>query len=620
MTLRRRVILILSSALILAVGLVYAASRFVLIEDLNEIEETEARKNVERVLSYLDLTISDLGAMALNWAAWDDTYNFIETGDEQYIESNLVIDSFLHLRLNLMLFANVSGETVFSKTVDLDKEEVVPISPSLQKYLSDNRSLLEQPGTEGSKSGIILLDEGPMLIASWPILTSEKKGPARGTLIFGRYLNVTEINRMAHAASLRMYIQPVRDLNSYSDLADALVPLLAGGVPIFTKLLNTEYIAGYALLRDIYGNPALVLRVDASRDIYRQGQVSVAYYILVVLAIGLLTIGVSFLILEKQLLSRLTRMVREAIQVTKIGDPTTRLSVVGSDEIALVSQTVNSMLAVLEESAQDLKKGYEQEKELRQNLETEINKRIEFTRALVHELKTPITPVLAASELLLEEIKEERLMRLVQSIDRGASNLNQRIDELLDLARGETDMLQLNLDSIDPIPLLREIGHEMIPVALSKGQSLTVELPSSTLAVSADRERLRQVVQNLLDNAFKYTPDGGSITLRAREDGANLVVEVQDTGLGISEEDKRRLFDPYYRVESDKERLSGLGLGLALSKKFVELHGGRIWVKSRKGEGSTFGFSLPLEAGQAGRGKELNQEGNHESYNSRGQR
>ncbi len=187
-------------------------------------------------------------------------------------------------------------------------------------------------------------------------------------------------------------------------------------------------------------------------------------------------------------------------------------------------------------------------------------------------------------------------MRLVQSISRSASNLNQRIDELLDLARGETGMLQLTLETLDPIPLLQEIGSEMTPVALHNGQSLTVELPSSIPTVWADRARLRQVVLNLLSNAFKFTPAGGKITLRAKEDSANLVVEVQDTGSGISKEDQEHLFEPYYRRVTDRERLGGLGLGLAISKGFVELHGGQIWVKSKKGKGCTFGFSLPLKA------------------------
>jgi signal transduction histidine kinase len=102
------------------------------------------------------------------------------------------------------------------------------------------------------------------------------------------------------------------------------------------------------------------------------------------------------------------------------------------------------------------------------------------------------------------------------------------------------------------------------------------------------------VVVNLINNAVKFTPGGGTITLIAEERDDNLVVEITDTGSGISREDQVRLFEPYYRKIGDRERLSGLGLGLALAKGFVELHGGRIWVKSDTGQGSTFGFSIPI--------------------------
>jgi len=136
----------------------------------------------------------------------------------------------------------------------------------------------------------------------------------------------------------------------------------------------------------------------------------------------------------------------------------------------------------------------------------------------------------------------------------------------------------------------------MSPVASSHGQALILELPSSLPLARAEEGRLRQVVLNLLNNASKFTPGGGKIVLRAKEDGADLVVEVQDTGRGINAAEQQRLFEPYHRLESDREHLSGLGLGLALCKTLVELHGGRIWVQSEAGKGSTFGFSVPQEA------------------------
>ena len=343
-------------------------------------------------------------------------------------------------------------------------------------------------------------------------------------------------------------------------------------------------------------NTLLGGNVDMPRDIYEQRQTIVAYLLLTLVGVSLVFSVVTILLLEKQILSRLSHLSKNILSIATSGDISRRVSVTGEDELSILGGTINGMLAALQESEDWLRELYNKEKELRHELEVEIDKRVEFTRALVHELKTPITPVLAATELLLDEIKEEPLRGLVESIDRGASNLNRRIDELLDLARGEVGMLRLNVQAIDPAPLLQEIVSNVIPLASHNGQSVSLEMPSPLPHVWADEERLRQVVMNLVNNALKFTPEGGEITLSAREDGANLIVEVHDTGRGMSAEEQKRLFEPYYQSESGRERFSGLGLGLALSKKLVELHGGQIWVKSQKGKGSTFGFSVPLEA------------------------
>ena len=242
-----------------------------------------------------------------------------------------------------------------------------------------------------------------------------------------------------------------------------------------------------------------------------------------------------------------------------------------------------------------LRELYEAEKRAREQLEVEMNRRVEFTRALAHELKTPLTSVLASSDLLASELKDEPVLSLARNISRGASNLNSTIDELLDLARGEVGMLQLKLESADISQLLRETADAMAPLASKRSQSLVVEVPPSLPAVQADVARLQQVVTNLLSNAVKFTPVRGTITLRAKVRNADVVVEVQDTGRGISKEEQKHLFEPYHRLRRDEKGPSGLGLGLSLSKTLIELHGGEIWAKSRSGQGATFGFSLPLE-------------------------
>jgi len=592
---RKNILLIIAVSLISLCGILYATSRFTLLADLAEIEENYTHQNVERALGALSYIISDLEAETLDWAVWDDTYAFIEDANNEYIQSNLGNETFINLRLNLMLFIHSSGQVVFGKAFDLDNEEEIAIPQKVKTHLSENGLFSSQPGTESSTSGIILLDKGPMLIASQPILTSEYKGPARGIVILGHYLDSAVINRLTQVTLYPLTICPIDDARMRPDFQKALSSL-SGEAPIFVQLLNTQYAAGYTLIADIYGKPVLALRVEVPRDIYLRGQVGVAYHILLILGIGLLVAVAAMFFMQKKILSRFTSLIKGIEHITKSGDISTRLPVTGNDELTVVAGTINGMLAELQQSEDKLKELYQHEKALRQEVEAEMLKRIEFTRALVHELKTPITPVLASSELLVEELKDKPLVSLAENIKRGASNLNRRINELLDLAKSEIGTLQVIPMSVDTMQLLTNIVNDVMPLTSLYKQKMDIELPSSLPAVWADPERFHQVVLNLLNNALKFNAPGETVTLRAREEGGELIVEVQDTGRGISKREQQRIFEPYHRTEGDRGRLSGLGLGLALSKKLVELHGGQIWVKSRLGEGSTFGFSLPLVA------------------------
>jgi PAS domain S-box-containing protein len=245
---------------------------------------------------------------------------------------------------------------------------------------------------------------------------------------------------------------------------------------------------------------------------------------------------------------------------------------------------------------EQLAEAYEKERKTREELEAEVKRRVEFTHALVHELKTPLTPIMSSSELLVSGLKEEPWLSVAHNIHRGAANLNRRIDELLDLARGEIGMLRLKPARVNILRLLRNIGFEMAVVATGNGQKLKVGLPESLPEVWGDEDRLRQVVLNLLINATKFTPEGGTITLRARQQDTMLLVQVEDTGRGIPKEEQKKLFQRYHRQIGDLEYLSGLGLGLSLCKLLVEMHGGKIWTESELGKGSTFSFSVPLAA------------------------
>ena len=240
---------------------------------------------------------------------------------------------------------------------------------------------------------------------------------------------------------------------------------------------------------------------------------------------------------------------------------------------------------------------YELEREERLKLERESGERLQFINALAHELKTPLTSIVASGGLLLEELKEEAQsprVRLIENMIRATGKLEARLTELLDMAKMESLGFKLSLELLDIRPLLENIVSELLPVATEKRQSLTLDIPPSVPMVKADGQRLEQILLNLLTNAIKFTGEGGKIQLRLRRKGAEMVVEVKDNGPGITKEEQARVFTPYYRIEADRQRFSGLGLGLTLSKQLVERHGGRMWVESELGKGSTFAFSLPV--------------------------
>jgi len=232
-------------------------------------------------------------------------------------------------------------------------------------------------------------------------------------------------------------------------------------------------------------------------------------------------------------------------------------------------------------------------------METKEEEWLRFMDTISHELKTPLTSIIAAAGLLAEELEvtgDESYQRLIQTIIHNANTLETRLAELMDIVKTGTGRLQLQFEPVNIKSLLQGIGWQISPLLQGKEQSLNMDLPSSLPIIHGDGQRLEQVVLNLMTNATKFTPKGGNITLRARKRDTGLVIEIQDTGIGIAKDEQARIFQPYSRLSADRRRHPGLGLGLALAKQVVELHGGKIWVESEPGKGSTFSFSLPLDA------------------------
>jgi two-component system phosphate regulon sensor histidine kinase PhoR len=211
-------------------------------------------------------------------------------------------------------------------------------------------------------------------------------------------------------------------------------------------------------------------------------------------------------------------------------------------------------------------------------------------------MKTPLSSVRAYVELLADGDAEDEATReeFLGVIHSQTERLQRLIDNLLNLSRIEAGVVNVNKAPRSLNELLEEAVNLLLPAATHKRMELVTELSPLYLGVLADRDTLLQAAINLVSNALKYTPDGGRVTVRSRLDGDCVVFEVQDTGVGLTPEDRLKVFEKFYRVKKDQQMASGTGLGLPLVKHIVEdVHGGRIEVESEPGRGSTFRIVLP---------------------------
>jgi PAS domain S-box-containing protein len=239
---------------------------------------------------------------------------------------------------------------------------------------------------------------------------------------------------------------------------------------------------------------------------------------------------------------------------------------------------------------------YNQEKKQRQELEEEAQARGQFIDVLAHELRTPLTPVIVSVQLLndLQVSVDNIQSKLIGNILKGTSSLAARLEELLELARFSRGTFKLNLRLININELLETTTYNYSLVVAQKHQHLQVSIVPNLPKIMVDSSRLEQVLLNLLSNASKYSPENTSITLKAGKENNHLLIEIKDEGIGITREDQKRLFKPYHRVEQDRQKFPGIGLGLAVSKQIIEAHRGHIWIESDPGSGSTFKFTLPI--------------------------
>ncbi|HAZ45372.1 MAG TPA: histidine kinase [Cyanobacteria bacterium UBA11369] len=378
MTLRQKTLLLIGVTLIGLLGVLYATLSTILLGYLYDLEVTKTRQELKRALDSLSEDVAQLSVVARQWGAWDDAYKFMGNGERKFIQSNFSDSLFFDFRLNLVLLSRPSGQIVFSRGLNLRQQKAMPVPQAL----IDANFELQSTDLRSGYRGILLVPEGTLIVASQPIVTTNGSGPSRGSLAIARYLNTAELNRLKALNQLSITIHKVNNPRLPTDFQQArsefkvskerLLHLesnrLLSSDELIIRPLNNDTMSGYALLRDIYGKPALLLRVDSPRVIYKQGLVGLRYLILSLLGVGLIFVLATLLLLEKLVLLRLARLSKDVKSIGTSNDLSMRVFSNGADELSSLGKTINWMLSALESSLKDLKAEREKAEQLLLNI------------------------------------------------------------------------------------------------------------------------------------------------------------------------------------------------------------------------------------------------------------
>jgi signal transduction histidine kinase len=321
-----------------------------------------------------------------------------------------------------------------------------------------------------------------------------------------------------------------------------------------------------------------------------------------------LAVGVGLSVLLARRLVRPVKQIGTAAARIGAGAYDERIELRRRDELGGLADELNGMAASLQASVQSLEQKVEERtRELQRalaelslkgrQLEVASEHKSHFLANMSHELRTPLNAIIGFSQVLRQRLFgpiNEKQEEYLDDILSSGNHLLSLINDVLDLSKVEAGQVELDVATFS----LREaIERGVVMVrepATEHGVRLSLELAPGVDLVEGDERRLRQVIFNLLSNAVKFTPEDGTVIVATSRVDGDVRVSVTDTGPGIAPEERERIFEEFHQTDVGLQQREGTGLGLALSKRLVELHGGRIWVESTVGRGSTFNFRIPV--------------------------
>ncbi|WOD40388.1 adenylate/guanylate cyclase domain-containing protein [Nodosilinea sp. E11] len=357
MNLRHKTLLVTTLPLLGLLVILYSSYSAILQRSYGRLERQDAQRNLQRVDETLAGDLAQMHSVTQDWAAWNDTYAFIQNANPAYIESNLSKYAFESLRLNVVALVNRDGDLVYGAGYDFETRAFLPFPSDLAQQLTPESPLMQFPHLAYHHKGIMVVNGQLMLVVVEPILRSDATGPARGALLMGRTLSDEVVDTLALRTRLDLKLHLLDDdlpetlqtaLASLGEVSDSTTPAT------LVRSHSADTLEGYVLWPDIYGNPQALLEVKLPRDIYRQGQISRYYLGWSLLGSYLIFTGGMLLLLDRVILRRLLRLSQQVQHIGRSNDLSQRVQVQGTDELNQLGNQINDMLGELQISNEKL--------------------------------------------------------------------------------------------------------------------------------------------------------------------------------------------------------------------------------------------------------------------------